>query len=61
MMPVIILMTDEASWESAKVTIGKVELMWGEPLADLIHFVVVVVFSVYAYKLLKKELPDEGQ
>ena len=60
-MPAIIFMTDEASWETATLSIGGVKLKWGEPLADLMHFVVVVVFSVYAYKLLKKESEQDGQ
>jgi large-conductance mechanosensitive channel len=61
LMPIIVSITDETSWESATATIGGVELKWGEPLADLIHFAVVVVFSVYAYKLLKKGSKEEGQ
>ncbi len=61
LMPIIVSITDEASWESATTTIGGVKLNWGEPLADLIHFAVVVVFSVYAYKLLKKGSPDDTQ
>lgn len=61
LMPIIASITDEVSWESATTTIGGVQLKWGEPLADLIHFAVVVVFSVYAYKLLKKESPDDAR
>tara|TARA_B100000959_G_C14574474_1_gene457260 strand:- start:56 stop:370 length:315 start_codon:yes stop_codon:yes gene_type:complete len=58
LMPFFSLITDEKSWENATTTIGKVELKWGEPLADLIHFVAAVVLSVYAYKYLEREPPD---
>jgi hypothetical protein len=53
-MPFVSLFTDENSWDAATTSIGGVELKWGEPLADLIHFVVVIVLAVYAYKYLEK-------
>ena len=53
-MPFFTVMMDEESWEHATVQIGRVQLKWGDPLSDLIHTIVVVVLSVYAYKFLKK-------
>jgi large-conductance mechanosensitive channel len=58
LMPFFSLLTDEKSWENATTTIGGVELEWGEPLSDLIHFAAAVVLSVYAYKYLKREPPE---
>jgi large-conductance mechanosensitive channel len=61
LMPFVSLLTDENSWDAATTTIGGVELKWGEPLADLIHFVIAIVLAVYAYKYLEKESPDDRQ
>ena len=57
LMPVVSLFTDENSWVDATTTIGGIELHWGEPLANLIHFVVALALAVYAYKILEKESP----
>ena len=61
LMPFVSLLTGDNSWDTATTTIGGVELNWGEPLADLMHFVVVIVSAVYAYKYLEKESPDDHQ
>ena len=57
-MPFVALMFGEEVWEHAFLSLGSVEIHWGEPLSTGLHFLIVLYIATVALRFLKKETKD---
>ncbi len=57
-MPFVALLFGEQDWRNAFVTLGGVEIHWGEPLSTGLHFLIVLYIATVALRFLKKETKD---
>ena len=57
-MPFVALFFGEEVWEHAFVSLGTVEVHWGEPLSTGLHFLMVLYIASLALRFLKKK-PDD--
>ena len=57
-MPFIALLVGEEDWINASVSVGTLQIKWGEFASKGLHFIVVLYIASLALRFLKKESED---
>tara|TARA_B100000676_G_C17601282_1_gene592081 strand:- start:286 stop:588 length:303 start_codon:yes stop_codon:yes gene_type:complete len=53
-MPFVAQIFNELEWEDAYIKFGDIDLKWGQPLSDLIHFTIVILIAAQIYKWVRR-------
>lgn len=54
-MPFIALALGEKDWANASITLGTLQIHWGEPISKGLHFIIVLYIASLALRFLKKK------